>query len=87
MTDNQRAIGRAKVLRESIRETLLQRRQDLGLTQREVAERMDTTQAHISSVERRGTNDISLIMRFAAVLDLDYRALLDGTVEVAEVVY
>ena len=87
MTDNERAIGRAKALREAIRETLLQRRLDLGLTQKEVGARMGTTQAHVSSIERRGTYDISLIMRCATVLDLDYRALLDGTGEVAEVVY
>lgn len=72
------ATIRAKVEAEIEEMNLAQLRKELGLTQREVADLVETTQAELSRVERRDDHLLSTLR--------GYVAALGGKVEVVAVV-
>jgi DNA-binding transcriptional regulator YiaG len=53
-------------------------RQELGLSQVQAAVRLSTTQANISKMEKRGTDDVSLLRRLAADSDYEVVVMLRG---------
>lgn len=48
---------------------LINRRYFLGLTQRDVAKRLGTTQSHVSDIETGGNPNLDTLVRYADVVE------------------
>ncbi len=68
--------GAAREAREPLR-TLSELRRERGVSQQEMAEELDVSQASISKIERQGDPHVSTLMRYLSALDanLELRAV------------
>ena len=62
-------------------DTLQRHRRAAGLTQHELAERVNTTQPQVCRWERSGAYDVRTISRLAEALGLPVRVLLMDTID------
>ncbi|MBE6482999.1 MAG: XRE family transcriptional regulator [Actinomyces ruminicola] len=72
MTDELREALKDAELRSSLLDSLVDRRRTLGLSQKTVAERMETTQSTISEFEHGATDPfLSTLQRYARAVDAE----------------